>query len=310
MLFRSYLGTIEQSTPGDIAAWTVAVATTDLAFIPHRIGYKVGGVELEADLMARTWIRSPLYSSDKLPRPVQKYQPPPAKSEEVVPLPRRVIHDLCRGRDPNTLPEEVRRLLADDGPEVVPETQNAQRPIRLLQRQVTNDRQPPNSTTTRDKPTQKEDAVGGQLGSIPSSENGEGNRETGQNNTSNDSLHLPTQRLGESQPRAMQRAQATRPSSSEKSKELNSENRTLCDLPRERTMLLDKRSGANLSRRRRRARSLSRPPGWKGDESHHVATPRQKRKSVILEQAQGNEAHNGDSGASKNSERPDRKSVV
>lgn len=42
-MFGVYLGKVEQSTPGDVAIWTMAIATTDLAIIPHTVAYRVGG---------------------------------------------------------------------------------------------------------------------------------------------------------------------------------------------------------------------------------------------------------------------------
>lgn len=51
-LFGTYLGTVQQTTPGDIVVLTVAATTTDLALIPCKIGYKVGSLEVEVELRA------------------------------------------------------------------------------------------------------------------------------------------------------------------------------------------------------------------------------------------------------------------
>lgn len=119
-LFGTFLGTVEQSNPGDIAVWTAAIATTDLAKIPHAVAYRVGGRVEVADITPRKWIRCPLYKDNELPKPRPKFQPPSSPEEEVLPLSRAVLKDLCQGRDLQSLPEIVRLWLADEATSSLP----------------------------------------------------------------------------------------------------------------------------------------------------------------------------------------------
>lgn len=118
----TFLGTVSQPREGDIAVWTVVVATTDLSLIPHQIGYMVGGLETPVEVIPKTWTHCPLYKASEIFQPKEKYQPifpktptPPASKEiivsnngDILHISRSALLDLCRGKDPMELPEEVR----------------------------------------------------------------------------------------------------------------------------------------------------------------------------------------------------------
>lgn len=112
--FGMFLGTVPQSTPGDIAVWTVAVATSDLAKVPHRVTYRVGGLKRVVEVVPRNWIHSPLFNREEIPRPQPKIRPPQPEADEMVPLPRSVLRELCMGRAVDTLPAAMREVLRGD----------------------------------------------------------------------------------------------------------------------------------------------------------------------------------------------------
>lgn len=65
--FGVYLGTLEQSTAGDLVYWTVAVAVTELENIPFEIEFVYGGLETPVEVRSKGWIPTPLYKQEELP---------------------------------------------------------------------------------------------------------------------------------------------------------------------------------------------------------------------------------------------------
>lgn len=128
--FGVYLGTLEQCTVGDLAYWTVAVAVTEIENIPYEIDFVYGGQAKPVEIRSKGWLPSPLYKLEELPRtsPAVSRQPEPeeALSEteegsprgETISLSRKILVDLCRGRDLASLPPEVREVLLGEEEEV------------------------------------------------------------------------------------------------------------------------------------------------------------------------------------------------
>lgn len=130
--FGVYLGTLEQSTLGDVACWTVAVAVTELENIPVQIEYVVGGWETPIDVRCKTWVPTLLLREEQIPKqPVIFTKPPlplvegdPSSGDDIseqngedsIPLAKSVVIELCRGRDIESLPMEVREILAGEAP--------------------------------------------------------------------------------------------------------------------------------------------------------------------------------------------------
>lgn len=71
--FGVFLGTLEQSTEGDLAYWTVAVVVTALENIPKEIEFNFGGRETPVEVRSKTWLPSSLYRQEDIPRPPQCY---------------------------------------------------------------------------------------------------------------------------------------------------------------------------------------------------------------------------------------------
>lgn len=110
-MFGVYLGTVAQSSSGDVAIWTVALATIDLAIIPQTVAYRVGGKVEVAQIVPKKWIHGPLYSEEELPKPRPRYKSVSSSDEEVVPLTKGMLRELCLSRDPATLPAAIREFL-------------------------------------------------------------------------------------------------------------------------------------------------------------------------------------------------------
>ncbi|KAF3331555.1 hypothetical protein FCM35_KLT02961 [Carex littledalei] len=126
--FGVYLGMVEQDLKEEMACWTAAVATVTLDKIPLEINFVDGGLETVAQVLVKTWAHVPLYSKEEMPRPTKEYTSPPCVSppaaattedvlrlhtEPTVPVPIRILRDICQGRDPNSLPRELAAVLAN-----------------------------------------------------------------------------------------------------------------------------------------------------------------------------------------------------
>lgn len=121
-LFGTFLGTVPARDPANIATWTIAAAVDRLERVPEEIALNAFGYEFKAKVHTRNWLRAPLYKAadlpkapPKVPRPVRK--PAGTASDEPAPfvVSRKVLIDICRGRDFNSLSEEIRDFLITTG---------------------------------------------------------------------------------------------------------------------------------------------------------------------------------------------------
>lgn len=114
--FGTYLGSVDQNNSGNIATWTMVVATDDLARIPQQVTYVVGGVEKVVTLRPRTWKQGPIYKADDMPKQPRKFKAPPEQridDGELFTVSRRVLQDLCSGKDLDALPPSIRAVVAE-----------------------------------------------------------------------------------------------------------------------------------------------------------------------------------------------------
>lgn len=119
------LGTIAQPNPNNIACYTAVVAMEDLARIPKHVQMVAGGIEYPVPVYARKVSSGRVYTIDDLPKQPAIYtapQPkalvettdPPQANEDIVPLSRQVLRDFCQGMDIQSLPAEIRSIVAGD----------------------------------------------------------------------------------------------------------------------------------------------------------------------------------------------------
>lgn len=120
--FGIYLGTMWPSEQS-CEVWTAVVAVDDLCRIPHAIVMVAGGLERDVMVDPVDWAIGPVYKRDDLPtlpprfsKPATARPSPQVKAlfegEDMFPMSRRVLLDLCRGRDEETLPLVVKAALA------------------------------------------------------------------------------------------------------------------------------------------------------------------------------------------------------
>lgn len=118
--FGTYLGSVPQpETPmQNLSQMTVAVAVERLERVPIELELNVGGCATILTVHTKNWIRSPLYSAGDFPKPLPKFSKPARQSRaqngddgEMIHVSRRVLRDLCRDIDPQSLPEAVQMIL-------------------------------------------------------------------------------------------------------------------------------------------------------------------------------------------------------
>lgn len=120
----TYLGTVEQPTEGDVARWTVVLATSSLSLIPHQISYRIGGLEFPVVVIPKVCSQGEVYKEDELPQPKEKFMAPvrPLSSSSSEEGPqrkeddhyigsRRVLEELCQGIQFELLPIGVQAVL-------------------------------------------------------------------------------------------------------------------------------------------------------------------------------------------------------
>lgn len=117
--FGTFLGTVPQQGTLDLSLWTVVVAIDRLERIPEELEVNEKGLEFILSMQTKNWMRAPLYSAAELPQPLQKFSKPPRSihqnssgDSEEIPISRRVLMDLCKNIDYESLSEEVKALLA------------------------------------------------------------------------------------------------------------------------------------------------------------------------------------------------------
>lgn len=124
--FGLYLGIISPPHSADYSAWSMVVATDKLERIPHRVEMIVGGLKRYIRVLPIKWIRAPIYSEVDMPkRPPKFHRPrPPSPNcsnssgnsiyhdeDEVLHIPRWMVLQVCKDRDPDTLPEDLKEYL-------------------------------------------------------------------------------------------------------------------------------------------------------------------------------------------------------
>lgn len=98
---------------------SVVVAVDELERIPNEIAIHVMGVQYIVNISTRNWLREPLYAASDMPKPKEKFSKPsledrhrhPTKPEPFA-ISRRVLIEMCKGRELNSLPTEVQEVLA------------------------------------------------------------------------------------------------------------------------------------------------------------------------------------------------------
>lgn len=124
----TYLGSIDPPDPTDLKQYLVVIATDDLNRIPQHVGLRVGGLEHLLSVKVLKISMGIIYGPKDLPqmpkkygRPEQLYSSPDSSEEEMgdfrddmIPVSRKALTEICQGRDPATLPEIVRSFLAGD----------------------------------------------------------------------------------------------------------------------------------------------------------------------------------------------------
>lgn len=169
--FGLYLGTVEQNTAGDVACWTLAVAVQELERIPQHLVFVAGGLETVVEILPKTWLESPLYNPDDLPKPPEKFTaPPPLSSQRKVDrstidntsllmLAKQAIEEMCRGRDLDSLPPELKAVLSG------PEPEKSREHTQSTPKKVTTDPKPkPPLLNSHPEKEQANDVAGHQTG--------------------------------------------------------------------------------------------------------------------------------------------------
>lgn len=117
--FGTYLGSIHQSNPANLSRWSVAVAVDKLERVPHELEVHAGGFEYVAIIQPRKWIRANLYKATDLlpkhPKFTKNHLDPKSKrpeSPEHIHISMNVLRDICRDKDPRTLPPEIQAMLS------------------------------------------------------------------------------------------------------------------------------------------------------------------------------------------------------
>lgn len=116
-----YLGNIAQADPTDLTTWTAVIATDNLKRISSVITMSMGGMTWYMPVRVIKVETGPLYSPQDLPTQPPRFKKPiPTRQqdtssdddEEEFTCSLRFLHDLCKNRDPATIPAEVQAMLA------------------------------------------------------------------------------------------------------------------------------------------------------------------------------------------------------
>lgn len=121
--FGTYLGSIPPVDIADLSVWTAVVAVNRLEKVPEELTLYELGSEHIISIQPRNWLRSPLYKATDLPRHQQKFTKPlkarsdhQADNMEHFAVSRRALREMCKGLDSSALPEEIRAILQETGP--------------------------------------------------------------------------------------------------------------------------------------------------------------------------------------------------
>lgn len=118
-VFGTYLGSVPNSDPANLAAWKVAVAVDRLESVPEQLSITVRAMEYPIKIHVANWLRAPLYTAADLPKLPEKFSKPPKpawnhpiNSPAPFVVSKAVLLEICKGRDFAELPEEIQHLLA------------------------------------------------------------------------------------------------------------------------------------------------------------------------------------------------------
>lgn len=136
--FGLYLGTVAQPNQANISAWTAVVATEKLEDIPLSVTMFAGPIKYPVEIRPVNWKKGPVFREDELLQWPTKFKKPPKPVQEILvqptsgdiktskemeeeddwfPMSRRVLLELCQGRDPDTLPPKIREMITgEDNP--------------------------------------------------------------------------------------------------------------------------------------------------------------------------------------------------
>lgn len=116
--FGVYLGRVPSKKLTDLKVWRAAVAAEELENIPPVMTMVAGGLEHDVKVSPVAWKREPIYKRSDLPMlpPIFKKPRPLSSSEDsdedMFSMSREILIELCRDRDPESLPLPVRAALA------------------------------------------------------------------------------------------------------------------------------------------------------------------------------------------------------
>lgn len=128
--FGVFLGTVENENPENLSSWWAVAGVDDLLYVPKFVTMHAGGIIHPVRVDPIKWKKTSLYSAGDFPPtpPTYKGPRPPYQSptpsppdtdeevnlddDEVVQVTRRTIREMCRGRDPQLLPNEIRQIAA------------------------------------------------------------------------------------------------------------------------------------------------------------------------------------------------------
>lgn len=118
--FGTFLGSLPQSNTANLSCWTAAVAVDKLERIPSELEVHVKGFGYVAAVHTRKWLRASLYSAADLTKQHPRYtkqhldpsnRRPDSPDSELIHISARVLRDLCKDKDPATIPPEIRAML-------------------------------------------------------------------------------------------------------------------------------------------------------------------------------------------------------
>lgn len=135
--FGLYLGTVAQPDQANLSVWTAVVATEKLEDIPSSVTMVAGSAKYPVQVRPVIWKEGRLFSEEDIPQRPRKFSKPPkpvqeepvqnkqlegegsieSKEEEddLFPMSRRVLMEICQGRDLDTLPASIRAVITGDG---------------------------------------------------------------------------------------------------------------------------------------------------------------------------------------------------
>ncbi|KAF3333675.1 hypothetical protein FCM35_KLT01366 [Carex littledalei] len=128
--FGLYLGSLSQPHTADYAAMSVVVATDKLDRIPHQMEVVIGGLRSTIRILPIKWVQAPIYDKGDMPfrpseftrpesQPLISYGGSPSSSEEpleqdeeeMIRVPRKVVLQMCHGRNLESLPPDIRAFV-------------------------------------------------------------------------------------------------------------------------------------------------------------------------------------------------------